>query len=116
MFLNSIYMYVISKSQKLLQKSQTENLTFSEIAIGEISRLTRTTPFPLGILWSYKNHYSSVFTLISSYVIYEIEHYIRPIGNNAINCREYTVTEVHAGSRKFCQRGSNSDNVFFFLF
>ena len=36
--------YVHSKSRNLLQKSQFENLTFSQMTFSEISHLNRTTP------------------------------------------------------------------------
>ena len=37
-------MYVHSLSQKLLQKSQFEHLTFSQMNFKEISHLNKTTP------------------------------------------------------------------------
>ena len=40
-------MYAHLLSQQLFQNSQFENLTFSQMAIREISRLDRTTPFDI---------------------------------------------------------------------
>ena len=86
MFLNSIYVchFIVTKTIAKITDRKFDFFT----NYFYISRLNRTTPFTLGILWSYKNYSSSAFTWISSYDTNEIEHYIRPVGNNAINCRE----------------------------
>ena len=42
-----VYMYVYWKSRKLLQKSQIENLTFSQMTLREISHLNRTASLSL---------------------------------------------------------------------